>query len=99
MAESPAQRAARERNLRLGNPRSYSQPAEGAPEKPPRAAEGETTTFRARAPRAAAPKTPRKPRAAPRARPRAPEGDPPAAPREPKSGGGGFFGGLLDGLR
>lgn len=111
MAETPAQRAARERNLRKGNPRSYSNPpAEGAPretaedgrgsaEGAPRAPEGQT--FKAR-PRSAE-KAPRKPRAAPRARPRAAEGEQSTsaegAPRAAPAKGGGFLSGLLDGLR
>jgi hypothetical protein len=100
MPESPAQRAARERNLRKGNPRSYgARSAEDNGEKPssaaegaPRAAEGETFKARPRGPA----KAPRKQRASPRSS----EGGASQAPRAAESANsGGFFGGLLDGLR
>jgi hypothetical protein len=92
MAETPAQRAARERNLRKGNPRSYSNgDAEEAPataEEAPRAAESQT--FKAR------PRTAEKPPRKRRTPPRAAEG---RAEEAPRASSGGFFGGLLDGLR
>jgi hypothetical protein len=106
MPETPAQRAARERNLRRGNPNSYSKPAEGQSTDPPRAAEaagppaaegaaegarGPAIRARPRAAEGASSAPPRKKPAAPRAKPSAPE----SAPREKPPG---FFGGLADGL-
>lgn len=92
MPETPAQRAARERNLSKGNPSAYKRkPAQGAepPAEPPAEPAPADDTFRAR------PRAPKKaPRAkAPRKKPAAaPASSPPPAP----SGDGGFWQGLKD---
>lgn len=110
MPETPAQRAARERNLAKGNPRAYSRSSQDAAQEPPRAAQGApraeeatgTTTFRARLRAKGAP-TPKKRSSAPRTRPRATEGTAESGLGQQADsrggGGGGFLGGLLDGFR
>jgi hypothetical protein len=90
MPQTEAQRKASERNLRKGNERAYTRKADPPPagdQDPPE--DKAPRTVRARAAPAKPAKKPRK----------APPRDP--APREPSkpSGGGGFLGGLLDGIR
>jgi hypothetical protein len=102
MPETPAQKAARERNLRKGNPSAYSRTAQGEPpEDPPetpRPAPGRSQgpaqgarTFRAKS----APRKTRKPPRAKAAAPRGPTEDPPGPAKEKSPG---FLGGLLEGL-
>lgn len=100
MAESAKQRAARERNLRRGNPRSYSRGAEGGEGSHPRAAEGDEAGKHADAPSGSSAPAEGVPRAARggkrtvRARvwPRAAEGkkeDPPRAAEDGRGQDGG----------
>lgn len=101
MAETPAQRAARERNLRKGNDRAYSKAKGGsqgdeppAPADPP-ADEGGKPTFRARSSKPPAkPRKPKQRRTPPRAP--APADDPP--PPAKRGSGSGFFQGLREGF-
>jgi hypothetical protein len=97
MAQTEAQKRASERNLRKGNPKSYTRSAEErdrvaaeAAGAPPRG-KAEPPTVRARA--AAKPKARKAGKAAP-ARPRKAPADPPA-----RTSSGGFFSGILDALR
>jgi len=105
MPESTAQRKARERNLRKGNPAAYGAGALGGAEDPPReeqnpaqgGAQEAPRTFRARAkgtPKGA--RTP-KPRKTP-ARAPGPAQEPPRERPSASQGGGGFLGGLLEGF-
>lgn len=104
MAESSAQRAARERNLRKGNPAAYKGGSKGEAQEnggPPPEDEGSegggggTRTFRARI-------SPAKPKSKSRARKPAARRTPPRAPADPppakRGSSGGFFDGLLKGL-
>jgi hypothetical protein len=101
--QTPAQKAAAERNLRKGNPRAFSResPQEAPPEKPPAKAQGgpgparETIRVRKGSPPkgSSAQKAQKSPKAR-RVPPRAPAEDPPAR----SQGGGGFFDGLLKGF-
>lgn len=98
MPESPAQRAARERNLRKGNPAAYKGGSQGGsqgepPAEPPAEPGEESTTFRARSAPAAKARKPKKRRVPPRA----PAAEPAPPPAEKKSGGG-FLSGLLEGF-
>jgi hypothetical protein len=86
--QTPAQKAASERNLRKGNPRAYQGPAEPAPSPTPEPAKPRTVRARA----APAKRTQPKPR---RAAPRAPATDEPA---KQKKSGGGFLTGFLEGF-
>jgi len=87
MPETPAQRAARERNLRLSNPGAYSKP----PGEPPGAAPGETTDPPGGAPGApgenepVAPGAPGEPPGGTPGRPTFRARAPRAAPRKPRA--------------
>jgi hypothetical protein len=111
--ETPAQRAARERNLAQGNPRAYTRAAEGGSPPAQGAAQGAPRGTPPRAPAPVAqgrthvgrPPAPRKRRVPPRA-PQGPRPEPaprekPDAPRDPpaRAQGGGLLGGLMDALR
>jgi hypothetical protein len=114
MPESPAQRAARERNLAKGNPRAYkSGSSQGEPSDPPRSAQGDTAPSQRVAllpppgsseggyvrAKASAKAPPRK-RSKAKASSSRPATPTPAqaAPDQPAKTGGGG-GGFLDGLR
>jgi hypothetical protein len=98
MPQTEAQKRASERNLRKGNPKSYTRSAaerdrvaaEAAGAPPGGAAE--PRTIRARAAKPPKAKTRKAGKAAPARPPKAPA-DPPAR------SSGGFFGGLMDALR
>lgn len=108
VAQTEAQKQARERNLRRGRSPSKAElerdgggepPAAAAPPPADPPAPARPKTFRAKEPaKKAAKKASKKASKSPRSSPD-PAGAPPApAPAKP-AGGGGFFSGLLDGLR
>lgn len=79
--ETPAQRAARERNLKLSNPRAYTRPAPGQASPAPGERPGSSREPKADPPGERPGSAPGAPRAAKTYRGRPPKAPAPAAPR------------------